>query len=603
MDEVGIQLRRARDSAIVQLDEHLTKTHQAVRLDDAAISARFGKKHAVWKLVLDVNGEQFELAISVGDTFPFEPPVIRFADAKVFLRFPHVDDKGKICLTNAAATYSPNLVTQTVDFLITETHKLIGDSLAGRNEEDFVQEFQSYWRCLPSFSIKKFWSLLSLTPSTRSILYYAATGFTLFGESEDQIKTWLKNYNGGSLPKGFNTKPTVLVWSNEPISPRQYPKTAHDILTLARNTAQGVDALLEAAIPRDSGNLPMILGFHTKAGPILAGVELSEPKAPNRSNPTKQQNSRSFGFRPRHVPARLLLSRYFSDAKPALAEVTRVDPSWCLHRGGSSYNPELFGKQVAIVGCGSLGADIAVILAKSGVGRFVLIDNDILNWGNVARHALGGEYAGQAKATALANYLEKQMPWIQASDKSQAVETYLYERPKILQECDLIISTTGDWACDCTLNAASRTFAHFPPVIFGWIESFGIAGHALSVLPSGGCLACGMNQFGSFAPRVTEWTGGQTPLLQAAGCNDLYQPYGVTDAAPTKVLIAELALDVLRGNAKESALRTWVGNTTRLTSLGGQLHGQWCEHIIPGKTDQKTFPQSWPVNPKCPLCI
>ena len=51
------------------------------------------------------------------------------------------------------------------------------------------------------------------------------------------------------------------------------------------------------------------------------------------------------------------------------------------------------------------------MLAKSGVGRFVLIDNDILNWGNVARHALGGGYVGQAKATALANYLEKQMPY------------------------------------------------------------------------------------------------------------------------------------------------------------------------------------------------
>lgn len=602
MVEAGTQLRHARESAIHRLDEHLTKAHQAERLKDAAISTRFGRLHAGWKFVIQMESEQFELVILVGDAFPFVPPELRFADASVFLRFPHVDNKGKLCLTNAAATYSPNLVTQTVDFLIEEARKLIGDSLAGRNEDDFIQEFQSYWHCLPAFSNKKFWSLLKPASPTRKVLYYAATGFILFGESEDEIKVWLKNYNGGSLPKGFNTKSTVLIWLKEPLSPKQHPKTAHDILTLARNAAHDADALLLAAIPSDAGNLPMIVGFDSKTGPIVAGVELSEPKTANRSNPTKQQNSRNFGYRPGHVPSHILLPRYFGDGQLALTEVTRVDAAWCLHRGGSSYDPDLFGKRVAIVGCGSLGADVAVMLAKSGVGRFVLIDSDVLNWGNVARHVLGGDHAGQAKASALASHLTKQMPWVQASDESRAVETLVYERPKVLQECDLIISTTGDWSCDCVLNSANRTFARFSPIIFGWTEPYGIAGHALAVLRPGGCLACGMNEFGVFDSRITEWAEGQQPLLQAAGCNDLYQPYGVTDVAPTKAIIAELALDVLRGRAQESALWTWVGDTTRLNSHHGQLHGKWREQVVPGKSDRRTFLQPWPANPKCPLC-
>ena len=90
--------------------------------------------------------------ILVRDVFPFGPPDIYFSDTAAFLRFPHVDNKGKLCLTNAAATYSPNLVTETVDFLIEEALKLIADSIAGRNEEDFIQEFQSYWDFLPGFS-------------------------------------------------------------------------------------------------------------------------------------------------------------------------------------------------------------------------------------------------------------------------------------------------------------------------------------------------------------------------------------------------------------------------------------------------------------------
>ena len=111
-----------------------------------------------------------------------------------------------------------------------------------------------------------------------------------------------------------------------------------------------------------------------------------------------------------------------------------------------------------------------------------------------------------------------------------------------------------------------------------------------------------MNQFGVFDSRVTEWAEGKQPLLQAAGCNDLYQPYGIPDVAPTKAIIAELALDVLCDRMRESALRTWVGDTTRLELNGGTLHGKWSETVHPGKSDRRTFLKAWPVNPKCPLC-
>lgn len=602
MAEAGTQLRRARELAIASLDEHLTNAHRAERLNASFVSTRFGRFHSGWKVALRVDDQQFELVLLIGDTFPFEPPQLRFSDASVFLRFPHVDNTAKLCLTNAAATYSPNLVTETVDFLIEETRKLISDSIAGRNEEDFIHEFQSYWRCLSAFSPRKFWSLLKPAPPTRSVLYYAANGFTLLGESEDQIRVWLKNYNCGSLPKGFNAKPTVLIWLKEPLSPKRHPKTAYDVLTLAHESAHDADVLLLAAIPPEAGNLAMIIGFDSKTGPILAGVEVTEPKTANRSSPTKQQHSRNFGYRPGRVPGHVLLPRYFGDTKLALMEVIRVDAAWCLHRGGSGHDPELFHKRIAIVGCGSLGADVAVMLAKSGVGRFLLIDGDVLKWGNVTRHFLGGDLAGQAKASALAQHLAKQMPWLQVSNESRMVETLVYERPKVLQECDLIISTTGDWTCDCILNAANRTFARFPPIVFGWTEAYGIAGHALAVLHPGGCLACGTNEFGVFTSRITEWPEGQQPLLQAAGCNDLYQPYGVTDVAPTKAIIAELALDVLRGRVHESTLHTWVGDTNRLEAHGGRLHGKWAKLVTPGQTDRRTFLEPWPANPQCPLC-
>ena len=41
---------------------------------------------------------------------------------------------------------------------------------------------------------------------------------------------------------------------------------------------------------------------------------------------------------------------------------------------------------VVIVGCGSIGSHLAMCLAKSGVSKFTLIDNDIVVAENVPRH-------------------------------------------------------------------------------------------------------------------------------------------------------------------------------------------------------------------------
>jgi hypothetical protein len=41
-----------------------------------------------------------------------------------------------------------------------------------------------------------------------------------------------------------------------------------------------------------------------------------------------------------------------------------------------------------------------------------------------------------------------------------------------------------------------------------------------------------------------------------------------TDVAPTKAIIAELALDVLRVRVHESMLRTWIGQQTEAWKEG-----------------------------------
>lgn len=58
-------------------------------------------------------------------------------------------------------------------------------------------------------------------------------------------------------------------------------------------------------------------------------------------------------------------------------------------------------KGAVIIGCGSVGSLVALELARAGVGRFFLIDMDILGYHNICRHQCGIQDVGKYKTTAV----------------------------------------------------------------------------------------------------------------------------------------------------------------------------------------------------------
>ena len=59
------------------------------------------------------------------------------------------------------------------------------------------------------------------------------------------------------------------------------------------------------------------------------------------------------------------------------------------------------GYGAAIFGCGSVGSLVALELARSGVGNFALVDNDVLEYHNICRHQCGVSEVGEYKVDAL----------------------------------------------------------------------------------------------------------------------------------------------------------------------------------------------------------
>lgn len=61
----------------------------------------------------------------------------------------------------------------------------------------------------------------------------------------------------------------------------------------------------------------------------------------------------------------------------------------------------MLSKKAVLIGCGSVGSLVALELAKSGVGSFMLIDSDVFGYHNICRHQCGMLDVGRYKTEAL----------------------------------------------------------------------------------------------------------------------------------------------------------------------------------------------------------
>lgn len=105
--------------------------------------------------------------------------------------------------------------------------------------------------------------------------------------------------------------------------------------------------------------------------------------------------------------------------------------------------------RVAVVGCGSVGSKVAVHLARSGVGQFVLVDGDVLASGNLVRNELDWRAVGMHKSQVLASRLQE----VSADCEVISRTTILGGQEsggatavtmKYISACDVIIDASAD---------------------------------------------------------------------------------------------------------------------------------------------------------------
>ena len=80
-------------------------------------------------------------------------------------------------------------------------------------------------------------------------------------------------------------------------------------------------------------------------------------------------------------------------------------------------------KGAMFIGCGSVGSLFALELAKAGVGRFLLIDNDTFGYHNICRHQCGIYDVGRYKTDALADRILQINPYAKIVTKNMMIQS------------------------------------------------------------------------------------------------------------------------------------------------------------------------------------
>ncbi len=233
-------------------------------------------------------------------------------------------------------------------------------------------------------------------------------------------------------------------------------------------------------------------------------------------------------------------------------------------RGGGSL--DLTSKSVLLVGCGSVGSELALRLTSAGIGSLTISDPDRFSEKNLYRHILSVNDIGQLKAEVLAREIAQRHPWTKVEDRCNSLEKLL--DPNMLRSYNMIVIAIGS-------PNVERFFAEHcikeqidVPVIFCWLEGYGIGGHAILVVPgTKGCWHCAYVDQQKLTRGLTSNLNflepNQKVMQNQGGCGTQFLPYSGIAAGYTAAITADMAVRYFEGQVSYSSKVSWKGSDTQ----------------------------------------
>jgi hypothetical protein len=511
-----------------------------------------------WRFAADFPGGLRRLDMILSAGFPSTPARVALVDRPPFLTWPHVEKDGVLCLFPDTTTMSVDEPYDGVAALLNEAFAMVAAAIRGELEGDFQTEFLTYWHHAERGD-RTVLTLLDPGPPSRRVRVWEGASQTIVAENDEQLRAWLQNAAPKVAASKVKSRAGAFVWLDRVPTPADYPSSANDVYALAERNG-GADLLDELArdpLPRTF----VLFGALAEAGPALATAVVNRPTVVRGRDPL------SAGFRPSAVPEHVVRARLFGGERCDRHSVERVDPAWIHGRDRDARVAKLRGSTAALLGCGSVGAPVVHALARSGIGKIVLVDKQVLKSANVGRHSLGVESIDDPKAAALARQIRSALPHIEVVHHVAEVQELLLRADDPLAEADLIVSAMGDWPAESLLDEWHASHGRRIPIVYGWTEPHAAAGHAIAISAPGDGLRAGLDAYGTPYLVAAKWA--QDPRLYEPACGAAFDPYGPVELGFVTSMVAQAALDALLGQIRSGTHRIWLARRAAVEAAGG----------------------------------
>jgi molybdopterin/thiamine biosynthesis adenylyltransferase len=533
---------------------------------------------------IEIEGRSVEIAINVDSLWYHRLPkfFLRPKDALGFI--PHIDSDGIICfLEEEGIIFNRRRPLDVVCECCDHVQRTLREGVTGVNRNDFVDEFEVYWARLngPMLALANL-ELLALDHVTEVYVGFSSSAQPGFRITHDAAQIWyIPNTPGDRGP-----------WN---VSPALYLPLASDTLLVPPQAeppfwgTDGIQRLLQHCSPENREHLENLLCKRSYSHRFLI------TRLPRPSGDAALFGVRFEELREQHPLAN---DNMASAITPII--ILRRDRHYLVQRGGGQV--ALAEKRILLIGCGAIGGHIALELARAGVEQLHLVDPDTLEPENTHRHVLGKKFWGTKKAVALEQALRAQLPFSKAKSFVETIEQLISSDKVDLCTYDLIVSAIGNPTSELGLNERVWQTNDGPPIIFAWVDPYGIGGHAVltGLTEFSGCFECLYTQSGSHGylyNRASFAAPGQVFRQSIAGCQNLYTPYGSLDAAQTAQLASRLAVDTLLGRVQENRVRSWKGDSSAFIAEGFDLSPRYRMSLDQLEQLETSF-----ASDDCPVC-
>ena len=257
-------------------------------------------------------------------------------------------------------------------------------------------------------------------------------------------------------------------------------------------------------------------------------------------------------------------------------------------------------KHVAVIGLGSFGSQIAIELAKAGVGEFSLVDFDRVELHNLARHTCFVKDLGRLKTDAIEESVLGKNPYAVIHKYPLDISKNRPELEEIVSHADLVVCATDN---NPSRFALSQALVDFQKVgIFGRAFTRAEGGDVFVYRPNQACYSCMVGNIGVVQEEITNETSarqnGVIPAYVSAQDADAMVQVGLSaDIEPICNMMVKLALvELSKGEASGIACLEdeLVYNYYLWANRRERKFANW--HILPGAGPMPTIMRWYGAN-------